>query len=187
MNLSVKYLGLTLKSPLMCGASPLADHLDGVRKLEDAGASAIVLRSLFEEQIEREELAFDEHVSSHASSSAESAGGYFSAFNDFAFDSEHYLDHLRKVKAAVSVPVIGSLNGISHGGWERYAFLIENAGASALELNFYDLPTDPTKSCAEVEARYIEILKSIRAMVSIPIAVKLSPYFSSLPHFVTQL
>ena len=187
MNLSTKYLGLSLKSPLMPGACPLADTLDGVRKLEDAGASAIILRSLFEEQIENEERAFQHHVSSHDSASAESAGGFFPSFQDFAFDTEHYLEHLRKVKAAVSVPVIGSLNGISHGGWERYSRLIEEAGADALELNFYDFATESADSCLTVEARYIEILKSIRAMVKIPLSVKLSPFFSSLPNFASQL
>lgn len=187
MNLDVTYLGLKLKSPLMTGASPLTDSLDFIKRFEDAGAAAIVLRSLFEEQIEMEERAFHFHVESHADSSAEASSGFLPKFTDFAFDSEHYLEHLRKVKAAVQVPVIGSLNGITPGGWESYAKLIEEAGADALELNFYDLPTEPAHSCVDVEARYIAILKNIRGLVKIPLSIKLSPFFSSLPHFVGQL
>lgn len=187
MKLDVNYLGLKLKNPLMTGASPLTDNLDYIKKFEDAGASAITLRSLFEEQIQMEERAFHFHVASHADSSAEASSGFLPHFTDFAFDSEHYLEHIRKIKSMVGVPVIGSLNGITHGGWESYSKLIEQAGADALELNFYDLPTQPTHSCAEVEARYIEILKSIRSQVKIPLSVKLSPFFSSLPHFVMQL
>jgi dihydroorotate dehydrogenase (fumarate) len=187
MKLDVNYLGLKLKSPLMLGASPLTDQLDYVKKFEDAGAAAIVLRSLFEEQIEMEERAFHFHVESHADSSAEASSGFLPKFTDFAFDSERYLDHIRKIKESVKVPVIGSLNGITSGGWEHYSKLIEEAGADALELNFYDLPTEPNNSCLEVEQRYIEILKNIRMMVKIPLSIKLSPFFSSLPHFVHQL
>lgn len=187
MNLEIKYLGLTLKTPFMPGASPLTDKLDTIRQLEDAGASAIVLRSLFEEQITMEENAFQHHVASHGSVSPESSGGMFPAFDDFVFDTEHYLEHIRKTKAAVQIPVIASLNGITHGGWEKYARQIEEAGADALELNFYDLPTDPSETGTHVEGRYIEVLKSIRAMVKIPLAVKLTPFFSSLPNFAQQL
>ena len=187
MKLDVTYLGLKLKSPLMTGASPLTDHLDYSKKLEDAGAAAIVLRSLFEEQIQMEERAFHYHVESHSHSFAESASGFFPSFTDFAFDCDHYLEHVRKTKEAVNVPVIASLNGITAGGWESYSRRIEEAGADALELNFYDLPADPTHSCADVEARYIEILKDIRKLVKIPLSVKLSPFFSSLPHFARQL
>lgn len=187
MKLNVNYLGLDLKSPLMVGASPLTDRLDYIKKFEDAGSSAIILRSLFEEQIEMEERAFHFHVASHIDSSAEAATGFLPHFSDFAFDSERYLEHIRKIKESVSVPVIGSLNGITHGGWESYSKLIEEAGADAIELNFYDLPTEPTHSCQDVESRYIEILKSIRKQVKIPLSIKLSPFFSSLPHFVQQL
>jgi len=142
VNLEVEYLGMKLKSPLMTGASPLTDNLDYIKKFEDAGASAIVLRSLFEEQIQMEERAFHFHVHSHSDSSAEAAGGFLPHFSDFVFDSEHYLEHIRKIKIAVQVPVIGSLNGLTHGGWENYSRLMEEAGADALELNFYDLPTN---------------------------------------------
>lgn len=187
MNLNVTYLGLKLENPLMTGASPLTDSIDLIKRFEDAGASAIVLRSLFEEQIAMEERAFHFHLTSHSDSSAEASTGFLPMFNDFAFDSEHYLDHIRKVKDAVNLPVIGSLNGITTGGWENFSKLIEEAGADALELNFYDLPTDPLDSCATVESRYIEILKNIRKLVKIPLSIKLSPFYSSLPHFVKQL
>lgn len=187
MNLSVDYLGLKLKSPLVLGASPLTDRVDLVRKFEDGGASALVLRSLFEEQIRMEERAYHHHVASHTDTSAESATGFLPNFSDFTFDSDSYLEHIQKVKSAVSIPVIGSLNGVTSGGWENYSKLIEEAGADALELNFYDLPTDPSDTCQNVETRYIEILQTIRQQVKIPLCVKLSPFFSSLPHFVQQL
>ncbi|MGK5088529.1 dihydroorotate dehydrogenase-like protein [Bdellovibrionota bacterium FG-2] len=187
MKLATKYLGLTLKSPFVLGASPLTDSIDMITAAENAGASAIVLRSLFEEQIAMEERAFDHHVSRHDSVSAESAGGFFPPLSDFALDTEHYLEHIRRIKERVKIPVIGSLNGITPGGWERHSRLIEEAGADALELNFYDMPTDPTKTSVDVETRYIEILKHIRGMVKIPLAVKLSAFFSSLPNFVNEL
>lgn len=187
MNLRVKYLGLDLKSPLMPGASPLMDNLDMIKRYEDAGVSAITLRSLFEEQIKMEERAYEHHVESHGGSFVEASGGYLPILDEFAFDTEHYLEHVRKVKSSVGVPVIGSLNGITHGGWEKYAKLIEEGGADALELNFYDLPTDPSLTSLDIENRYIEILKSIRSMVKIPLAVKLSSFFSSLPNFTQRL
>ncbi|MGK5085632.1 dihydroorotate dehydrogenase-like protein [Bdellovibrionota bacterium FG-1] len=187
MDLTTSYLGITLKNPLMLGSSPLTDELNKIRAFEDSGASAIVLRSLFEEQIKMEERAFIHHVESHGAASAEAADGFLPAFDDFALDTEHYLEHIQKIKARVGIPVIGSLNGITPGGWERYSKLIEEAGADALELNFYDLPTDPLNTCMDVEARYLEILRNIRQMIKIPLAVKLSPFFSSLPHFVMEL
>lgn len=187
MNTSVNYLGLHLKSPLMVGASPLSDNLDMVKRMEDSGCSAIVLRSLFEEQIEMEERAFHHNVDAQASSSPEAAGGFFTAFKDFEFDTSHYLEHLRKVKKSVGVPVIASLNGVTPGGWERFAKLIQEAGADALELNFYDLPTDPAENSGAVEARYLQVLKDIRKTVKIPLSVKLTPFFSSLLNFTQQL
>lgn len=187
MNLETSYLGLKLKNPFMPGASPLTSNLDTMRYLEDAGVSAIVLHSLFEEQIQMEENAFSCHATSHRGAYAEASDGVFPNFSDFVFDTEHYLEHVRLAKEAVELPVIGSLNGVTHGGWERYSRLIEEAGADALELNFYDLPTDPSVTAADMETRYIEVLKSIRSMIKIPIAVKLSPFFSSLPNFATQL
>jgi dihydroorotate dehydrogenase (fumarate) len=187
MNLSTKYLGMTLKNPFMPGASPLTDSIDMAKRLEDAGAGALVLRSLFEEQIEREENAFHHHVSSHGGAHAEASGGFLPSFDDFAFNTERYLNHISLCKKSVGIPIIASLNGISHGGWEKFSKQIEEAGADALELNFYDLPTDPNSDAVDVEAEYVTILENIRSMVKIPLAVKLSPFFSSLPHFAQQL
>ncbi len=187
MNLETNYLGLKLKSPFILGASPLTDTLEMVEAAEKGGAAAIVLRSLFEEQIAMEERAYQHHVSAHEGGFAEAAGGYLPPLEDFSLDTKDYLEHIRKIKKTVKIPVIGSLNGITPGGWERHSRLMEEAGADALELNFYDMPTDPGKTCMDVEARYIEIFKHIRAMVKIPLAVKLSPFFSSLPNFVSQL
>jgi dihydroorotate dehydrogenase (fumarate) len=186
MNLETNYLGLRLKNPLMPGASPLVDDLGMVRRLEDAGAAAIVMHSLFEEQIELERAARERDVDSYTESFAE-AITYLPTEDDFNETSDQYLQLIGKIKAAVSVPVIASLNGITSGGWVGHAKLIEQVGADALELNYYDLPSNPQKSGAEVEQRALDLVAAIRKEVSIPIAVKLSPFFSSLPHFVSRL
>jgi len=186
MNLTTDYLGLKLKNPLMPGASPLVDDLSTVRQLEDAGAAAIVMHSLFEEQIELEREALERDVESHTQSFAE-ALTYLPNEDDFDETSEQYLQLIGKIKATVSIPVIASLNGITPGGWVGHAKLIEQAGADALELNYYDLPSDPKKSGAEVEQRALDLVAAIRKDVKLPIAVKLSPFFSSLPNFVTRL
>ncbi len=186
MNLATEYLGLKLKNPLMPGASPLVDDLSTVRRLEDAGAAAIVMHSLFEEQIELERAALDRDVESHTQSFAE-ALTYLPNEDDFDETSEQYLQLIGKIKATVSVPVIASLNGITPGGWIGHAKLMEQAGADALELNYYDIPSDPNTSGAQVEKRAIDLVSAIRKNISIPIAVKLSPFFSSLPNFVKQL
>jgi len=186
MNLATEYLGLKLKNPLMPGASPLVDDLGTVRQLEDAGAAAIVMHSLFEEQIELERIALERDVESHTQSFAE-ALTYLPNEDDFDETSEQYLQLIGKIKETVSVPVIASLNGITSGGWVGHAKLIEQAGADALELNYYDLPSDPKKSGAEVEQRAVDLVAAIRKDIKIPIAVKLSPFFSSLPNFVTRL
>jgi len=186
MNLATEYLGLKLKNPLMPGASPLVDDLATVRRLEDAGAAAIVMHSLFEEQIELEHAALQRDVESHTESFAE-ALTYLPNEEDFDETSEQYLQLIAKIKATVSVPVIASLNGITPGGWVGHAKLIEQAGADALELNYYDLPSNPNKTGAEVEQRALDLVAAIRKDVKIPIAVKLSPFFSSLPNFVKQL
>ncbi|HET9599356.1 MAG TPA: dihydroorotate dehydrogenase-like protein [Anaeromyxobacteraceae bacterium] len=186
MNLETEYLGLKLASPLMAGASPLADNLDSVRRLEDAGASAIVMRSLFEEQLESELADVVASVESHENSFAE-AITYMPRAADFAFGPDQYLEHLRKIKAAVKLPVIGSLNGITAAGWLRYGRLLEQAGADALELNVYYLATDPTEESAAVERRTVDIVRAVKAAVKIPVAVKLSPFFSALPHFAREL
>ncbi|MGE5047116.1 MAG: dihydroorotate dehydrogenase-like protein [Deltaproteobacteria bacterium] len=186
MNLKTEYLGLKLDSPLMPGASPLPDSLDMVRRLEDAGASAIVMRSLFEEQITREMTGKIYAVEAHEESFAE-ALSYFPKSSEFALGPDEYLDQLRSICEAVSVPVIGSLNGITARGWLDYARQIEETGADALELNTYYLATDPAEESLAVEARTLEIVRTVRAALRIPIAVKLSPFFSALPHFVRRL
>jgi len=186
MNLATEYLGLTLKNPLMPGASPLVDDLSTVRRLEDAGAAAIVMHSLFEEQLELEHTALERDVESHNESFAE-ATTYLPNEADFDETSEEYLELIGKIKASVSIPVIASLNGTTPGGWTSHAKLIEQAGADALELNYYDLPSDPIKTGAEIEARALDLVAAIRKEVRIPVAVKLSPFFSSLPNFVSRL
>jgi dihydroorotate dehydrogenase (fumarate) len=186
MDLSTNYLGLKLTSPLMPGASPLVDEIDTVRRLEDAGASAIVMHSLFEEQIAREQVANFVHTESHGQSFAE-ALTYFPSPESFHLGPEDYLDHLRKVKQAVSVPVIGSLNGYTMGGWLEYAKLIEEAGADALELNVFVLGSNPAESGAQMELRTVQMVQAVRKAVRIPVAVKLSPFYTSLAHFAGKL
>jgi dihydroorotate dehydrogenase (fumarate) len=183
MNLSTRYLGLTLRHPFMPGASPLVDDIDTVRRLEDAGASAIVMHSLFEEQIEQEREGL-EHI--HAHSSAE-ATSYFPAPSAFALGPERYLEQLARIKATVGVPVIASLNGTTPEGWLAYARLIERAGADALELNFYHVATDLLEDGAAVERRLIDIVAVLKETIAIPLAVKLSPFYSSLPNLALQL
>ncbi|MDD5348752.1 MAG: dihydroorotate dehydrogenase-like protein [Chthoniobacteraceae bacterium] len=186
MNLATEYLGLKLKNPLMPGASPLGDDLDTVRRLEDAGAAAIVMHSLFEEQLELEHETVERDVESHNESFAE-ATTYLPNEEDFEETSEEYLELIGKIKATVSVPVIASLNGTTPGGWTGHAKLIEQAGADALELNYYDLPSDPCRTGAEIEQRALDLIAAIRKEVRIPLAVKLSPFFSSLPNFVSRV
>jgi len=165
MKLTTRYLGLELAHPFMPGASPLADTMDSVRRLEDAGASAIVMRSLFEEQILQERFG--------------SSG--------FVFGPDRYLDQLRHIKTHVSVPVIASINGTSTEGWLKYARLIQKAEADALELNFYHLATDPAEDAASVEARLLDIVAVLKESIRIPLAVKLSPFYSSLPNLAARL
>jgi dihydroorotate dehydrogenase (fumarate) len=185
LDLTTTYLGLRLRSPLVASASPLSKKLDRVRRLEEAGAAAIVMHSLFEEQITHESRALD-HFLTRGSESFSEALSYFPDLEHYNLGPEAYLEHLRRVKAAVDIPVIGSLNGISSGGWVEYAHLIEQAGADALELNIYYLPTDPSLSAAELEEVYVGLLRDIRARVRIPIAVKLSPFFTALPHIAAR-
>lgn len=186
MNLSTQYLGLTLAHPFMTGASPLVDRLDLVRHLEDAGVSAITMHSLFEEQIAMEQVATIRHMESHAEAYAE-ALSYFPAPDDYALGPDAYLEQIRRIKAMVDVPVIGSLNGSTGRGWVEYAKLIEQAGADALELNVYFLATDPDESSAAIETRVLNVAGSVKEAVSIPVAVKLSPFFTSLPHLARHL
>lgn len=186
MDLTTTYLGFQLPHPIVPGASPLADELDTVRQLEDAGAPAIVLRSLFEEQIVLEQMAEHVQLDSHADSFAEAAS-YFPDPASFVLRSDAYLEHLRRVKEAVGVPVVASLNGTTVGGWLSYAGLIEQAGADALELNVYRVATDPTLSGADIERETIDIVREVKARVGIPVAVKLSPFYTAFAHVARQL
>src|SRR5688572_15450639 len=177
MDLSTTYLGLELPHPLVSGASPLVDDMDTVRRLEDAGAAAITMHSLFEEQITREQVASFHNTESHGDASAE-AVTYFASPEAFRLGPEEYLEHLGKVKDAVSVPVFGSLNGYTPGGWLEYAKLIEEAGADALELNIFALGSNPDESAADIEHRTVQMVEQVRKAVRIPLAVKLAPYRS---------
>src|SRR6266700_3121264 len=180
-DLTTTYLGLHLKNPLVASASPLMKRLDYVRRLEDAGASAVVMYSLFEEQITHESAELDHYLNRGTHSFAE-ALSYFPDLETYNVGPEHYLEHLHNVKSAVKIPVIGSLNGISPGGWVQYARKIEQAGADALELNIYYLPTDPNLSSMELEETYVKLVNEVRAAVTLPLALKLSPFFTALPH-----
>ena len=186
MDLSTNYLGLQLPHPLMAGASPLVDDLQLVQRCLDAGASAIVMHSLFEEQIRGEALARTHYGEAHADSHAE-ARSYLPGLDEFRLGPDEYLERIRRIRALSSVPVIASLNGTSEGSWLRYARSMQEAGASALELNLYELETDPHESAAAVERRALEVVQSVRAVVTIPIAVKLSPYYTALAHFAGAL
>lgn len=186
MQLATTYLGLPLKNPVMPGASPLVDQLDNVRRLEDAGAAAIVMHSLFEEQITNDQLSEFAHTENPAESFSE-AVSYFPSMEDYALGPDRYLSQISKIKEMVDIPVIGSLNGVSLGGWTDHARLIEQAGADALELNVYYVATDPEEPGVAVEQRTLEILQTVRDSVTIPVAAKLSPFFSSPGHFARQL
>jgi len=167
-------------------ASPLSQEIDNIRRLEDAGAPAVVLYSLFEEQLRQEEFELDHHLSSSTNSFAESQS-FFPQPNEFRLGPEGYLNHIRKAKEAVSIPIIASLNGATVGGWTRYAKQIEEAGADALECNIYSIPTNPSISSAEIEQNYLNILRAVQSSVSIPVAVKLSPFFSNLANMAKRL
>lgn len=186
VDLSTKYLGLTLKNPLVAASSPLTEKLDTLRRLEDAGVAAAVLPSLFEEQFAHDEVELTKLQEFGAESFAE-ALSYFPQQDDYHFGPDAYLEAIRAAKQAVSIPVIGSLNGVSQGGWLRYAKLIEEAGADALELNAYIVAADPDQSGAEVEQQYLDLVATVRESVSIPLCVKIGPYFSSPAHMAKRL
>lgn len=186
MDLSTNYLGFNLPHPFMPGASPLADNLDSVRRLEDAGAAAIVMRSLFEEQLIAEGLATHSSMDGPADSFAE-ALSYFPTPDEFVLGPDEYLEQLRKIKQAVHVPVIASLNGATLGGWLDYARQIQQAGADALELNIYFVATDMDEGGEVVVKRTVDMVAAVKKVVSLPVAVKLSPYYSSLANVAKQL
>jgi dihydroorotate dehydrogenase (fumarate) len=186
MDLTTTYLGLELAHPVVASASPLSETVDGICRLEDAGAAAVVMHSLFEEQLTRESHRLDHYLDYGTESFAE-ALTYFPGAEAYHVGPDQYLDKIRQAKERVAIPIIGSLNGISTGGWTRYAQEMEQAGADALELNIYYIPTDPDLTGAEVEQRYVEIVQAVRRHSSIPLAVKLSPYFSAPAHLAHQL
>jgi len=186
MDLSTTYLGLKLKNPLVPSAGPLSKDLGTMKAVEDAGASAIVMYSLFEEQITHESLELYHHTSANTESFAE-ATSYFPEADDFNLGPDEYLELIKKAKESLSIPVIGSLNGVTTGGWIDYAKKIEQAGADAIELNVYQLATDINKSSAEIEQLYIDILKAVKSSVKIPVTMKLSSFFSSFANFAHKL
>ena len=185
MDLSTTYLGMRLPDPLVIGAGPLSDELDRVRMLEDAGASMIVLRSLYEEEITGEQMEGFFTYESYSESFAEAAS--FAPEPTLALGPDEYLEHLRKVKSAVSIPVMASLNGSTHGGWLSISRLIEEAGADGLELHLFHAASDMTTAAAEVERQFVEIVAEVKHTVKIPVAVKLAPLFTAFAHFAKQL
>ena len=185
VDLSTRYLGLQLKNPLVVSACPLTSELDKLRRLEECGAGAVVLPSLFEEQIEHEELAIHSLYESQTGGFAESLS-YFPEMEDYNTGPHEYLDLIRAAKQSLNIPVIASLNGASPGGWIRYARDMQSAGADALELNIYFVPTDADMTSSEVEQQYVDLIAAVRREVTIPLAVKVGPFFSSIPHVMRQ-
>jgi dihydroorotate dehydrogenase (fumarate) len=185
-ELKTSYLGFTLANPIVASASPLSESVPRIRQLEDAGVSAIVLPSLFEEQLALEGQALDSDLSRGSESFPESLS-YFPDMTDYNLGPDSYLDLIRQAKDAVDIPVIASLNGTTRGGWTRYARLMEEAGANALELNLYALPTDPEETSAQVEKRYVDLVSDVRQTVTIPLAVKLTHFFTAFPCLARRL
>jgi dihydroorotate dehydrogenase (fumarate) len=186
MDLSTKYLGLQLRTPLVASASPLSQEISGIRSLEDAGASAVVLYSLFEEQLRQENLELERDLNAGTESFAESLT-YFPKSSEFHTGPEGYLNHIRKAKEAVSIPIIASLNGSTLGGWTKYAKQVEQAGADAIECNLYFIPTNTEVLGSEIEKIYTDILREVKMSVHIPVAAKLSPFFSNLANMAKRL
>jgi dihydroorotate dehydrogenase (fumarate) len=186
MNLATNYLGLPLKNPLIASSSPLTLDVGNIRKLEDCGAAAVILPSIFEEQIE-EELALIERFANAGSDSFAESLSYFPAAAAYPVGPDRYLDVIRQARQAVDIPVIASLNGVTSAGWIEYARLAENAGAHAIELNVFFVPTDVFERGRDVEQRYIDVLAAVKDVVNIPVAMKLSPYFSAIGNVVSEL
>ena len=179
MDLRTTYMGMELQHPIVASASPLSGNLASIKRLEDAGAAAVVMFSLFEEQLQHESAALEYLMTAGTESFAESLN-YFPEMDDYTVGPDSYLELLRQASAAVDIPIIGSLNGITNTGWIEYAQLMQEAGAKGVELNIYYIPADLTTSGREVEERYVEIVKAVKAAVTIPVAVKLSPFFSAI-------
>jgi dihydroorotate dehydrogenase (fumarate) len=185
-DLTTTYLGLKLKNPLVASASPLSEKVDTIRELEQAGVAAIVMFSLFEEQIIHESLELDHFLFTGTEISPEITS-FYPESGRYTLKADAYLETLKQLKLSVGIPVIGSLNGVSAGGWVKYARRIEEAGADALELNLYYLPTNPDQTSARIEENYLDLVKKVRATIRIPLAVKLSPFFTALPNFARSL
>ncbi len=185
MNLTTRYLGFKLRTPLVPSASPLSEKIDNIKRMEDAGAPAVVFHSLFEEQVRSDHHELQYYLDQGTESYAESLS-YFPDQTEFKVGPEAYLEHIAQAKAAVDVPIIGSLNGTTFGGWMTYAQQIEQAGADALELNIYSIPSDPEVSGEDIETSYLTILASIKAQLKIPVAVKLSPFFTNFAQFARR-
>ncbi len=186
MTLTTNYLGMVLKNPIVASSSPLSQNLDSIRRLEDAGAAAVVMYSLFEEQITFDSFYVDYFLNSGTDSYAE-ALSYLPELRSYDVWPDEYMNLISRAKGAVDIPIIGSLNGISPGGWTDYAALIAEAGADAIELNVYYIPTDGDQLGSEVEDNYLDILREVKSTVAIPVAVKLSPYFSSTANMAKRL
>jgi dihydroorotate dehydrogenase (fumarate) len=186
MDLSTTYLGLKLKNPLVASASPLSKKVEGAQRLEEAGLAAIVMYSLFEEQIIHESLELDHFLTRGSNSSAE-ALSYLPDTGTYALGPKKYIEQLTAIKKAIKIPVIGSLNGVSKGGWVDYARFIQDAGADALELNLYYIPTDPALTSSDIESAQIDLVAAVKSNLKIPLAVKLSPFYTSLPNFAKRL
>ena len=186
MDLSTTYLGLKLRTPLVPAASPLSEDVDTIEQMEDAGASAVILYSLFEEQLRQDSVELAQHLE-HGTFSTPEALTYFPEPEEFRLGPEEYLNHIAKAKKAVEIPIIASLNGSSVGGWTQYAKAIQQAGADALELNIYYIPTDLDQTSAQIELNYLEILKAVKSAVTIPVAVKLSPFFTNFANMSKRL
>ena len=186
MDLQTNYLGIELTHPVAASASPLSGSLDSIHQIEDAGAAAIVMHSLFEEQLKQEIASLERHTSAGAEAFAE-ALSYFPEVTSYRSSSDRYLETLRQASESTDIPIIGSLNGISAEGWVGYATGMEQAGAAAIELNVYYIPADITMSGREVEERYLSVVRAVRDAVSVPLALKLSPFFSSVGHMASQL
>jgi dihydroorotate dehydrogenase (fumarate) len=185
MDLQTTYLGLKLRTPLVPAASPLSEEIDSIKQMEDAGASAVVLYSLFEEQLRQDQVELEHHLE-HGTESFAEALTYFPEPKEFRLGPEEYLKHIAKAKQSVGIPVIASLNGSSTGGWTDYAKGIQEAGADALELNIYYIPTDMSLTSSQVEQIYLDILKAVKSVVTIPVAVKLSPFFTNFANMAKR-
>jgi dihydroorotate dehydrogenase (fumarate) len=186
MDLSTIYLGLPLKNPVVPSASPLSEQIDNMRRMEDMGAAAVVMHSLFEEQITHESGQLD-HFLDYGTESYAEALSFFPEFDSYRVGPDEYLEHIRQAKTSMEIPIIGSLNGVSTGGWVSYAARIQEAGADALELNIYYVPTDPRRTSYDVEQMYLNVVREVKKTVSIPVAVKLSPFFTAMAHMAFQL